>query len=229
MPKRKRTFKRKTQGRRNVRRKFLRARRRKRRYSVRLMRGPVATTTMAKLAYVQSSTFTPAAGLTTTRLFRCNDLYDPDFTGAGHQPMGFDEIIARYNHFTVVAANIHVKFIGGSVLYLAGIHLSGNTTVVVPGEELQERGRTKYQLVAPNGSRQAVIRYKFNAKRFFNVKSIVGESLYRGNSSSSPTENAFFHVFGGSHDGATTIGTIHYTARIEYIAVFTEPKQIGQS
>lgn len=51
-----------------------------------------------------------AAGNAVKWVFRCNSMYDPDFTGTGHQPMFRDEMAAQYNYYTVLASTIKVSF-----------------------------------------------------------------------------------------------------------------------
>lgn len=52
-----------------------------------------------------------AAGLTQGYTFRANGLYDPDYTGGGHQPMYRDELAAQYDKYTVVSSWIKVTFV----------------------------------------------------------------------------------------------------------------------
>lgn len=68
----------------------------------------------------------------------------------------------------------------------------------------------------------------FNAKKFFSVSKIVGEALYRGNESTNPTEQAYFHIVacssGGNDPSSITLNVV-----IDYLAVLTEPRAIGFS
>lgn len=44
--------------------------------------------------------------------FRMNSLYDPDFTGTGHQPVGFDQLAAIYKIYRVYKVDIQVRVVG---------------------------------------------------------------------------------------------------------------------
>ncbi len=49
------------------------------------------------------------AGLTgAEQVFRLNSLFDPDLSGVGHQPYGFDQVAAFYKHYRVEKATIEV-------------------------------------------------------------------------------------------------------------------------
>lgn len=43
-----------------------------------------------------------------TYVFRANSLYDPDYTGTGHQPMFYDEMVTHYNKYTVMYSKLKV-------------------------------------------------------------------------------------------------------------------------
>lgn len=236
MPRRsfkKRTFRKRRSSRKSARSaRVNRFRARKRTYQTKLLRGPVNTTTVAKLRYCDSSTLTPAAGAISNYILRANDCYDIDYTSTGHQPMGFDQLMVNYNHFTVIGSKLTVSFIGASEDFLAAIYVSGNLSDGAgAASEIKERGRTNYRLVPCTGSNagKATLRHSFSAKKFFHCKAIIGESQYKGTTSASPTEQAYYYVTVASNDGASTVGTVKISFQLEVIVVFSEPKSIGQS
>lgn len=53
-------------------------------------------------------------GTTAQYTFRANSMFDPDFTGTGHQPSYFDQYIASYERYRVVACTITVSVINRS-------------------------------------------------------------------------------------------------------------------
>ena len=45
---------------------------------------------------------------------RLNSLFDPNLSGLGHQPRGFDQLMAVYEKYTVVAAKITVCYVSNT-------------------------------------------------------------------------------------------------------------------
>ncbi len=51
-----------------------------------------------------------SAGFGTEQSYRLNSLFDPDFTGTGHQPYGFDQITPWYYKYQVDMVEINLTF-----------------------------------------------------------------------------------------------------------------------
>jgi hypothetical protein len=63
----------------------------------------------AKLVYKQRVSMGGSAGVIVQK-FRGNDLFDPDISGTGGQPYGFDQLMALYSFFRVMSSKIDVHF-----------------------------------------------------------------------------------------------------------------------
>lgn len=223
MPYKKRQY-RKRKPKRKPRRRSYRAN------TTRLLRGPVNTRSINKLSYVEAVSLSPAPGAIATAQYIANGMYDPTVAVGGHQPMGFDQMMALYHHFTVIGSKITVKFMGdNSNDFLCGIWLSSDSTTTNNHQVAMERQRSHYKLVQKNSEATQTIVNRFSAKKFFSCKAIIGESQYKGNSSSDPTEQALYNVYAGSPDGTSTPTSIKAVVRIDYIAVFSEPIAQAQS
>jgi hypothetical protein len=70
--------------------------------------------------------------------FRLNSLFDPDFTGVGTQPVGFDQWSALYNRYRVHACKVHVEFIssGTTLGALCGVSIRRDSTVANQFQDL---------------------------------------------------------------------------------------------
>jgi len=70
--------------------------------------GNFAATKTVALRYVQDFTLDASGTASATRLFAVNSIFDPDKTGAGHQPMFRDNYAAIYGTYRVNYATITV-------------------------------------------------------------------------------------------------------------------------
>lgn len=82
-----------------------------------LYRSPGATsgfpdTLVTTLRYVDQRGFDAGAAADTSYTYRLNDIFDPDFTGTGHQPMGYDQLAAVYNRYQVLSSDIKLVVTG---------------------------------------------------------------------------------------------------------------------
>lgn len=62
-----------------------------------------------KLVYVDKFSRNAGSAAAVSYYFSANSLFDPDRTGIGHQPMGFDQLMDLYDHFTVIGAKLTLK------------------------------------------------------------------------------------------------------------------------
>jgi len=202
--------------------------------------GIVPKTYVAKLRYVEEITLNSGLAAYAVHRFHANSLFDPDLTGGGHQPYGFDTLMSMYNHFTVIGSKITVKpvltttanVIPGYLVVtcsdngtrVADAYTSGGVPFV-----MESLGTTRPILVGREALDTKLIAIStFSAKKFFGVSSIVGQDLYRGNSAANPTELSFFeiaHMAAGANDP----GSLTFMVTIDYTAVFSERKNLSIS
>lgn len=195
---------------------------------------------MVKLRYCQEITLNPTSVAPAVNNFRANDMYDPDFTGGGHQPSGFDQLMAWYDHFTVVGSKISMKFIpttaGNLVPGYFGVALTdaiGRVGALAGAESILE-SRICGRSYSVGGSYNSVdnksptVYKSFSARKFFSKSAIVGEKEYKGSTAASPTEEAIFECWAASA-GLNDPSALTFLITIDYIAVLSEPKSITPS
>lgn len=213
----------------------------KRRYH-RLYRSPFTKAPMpnklaTKLRYVDYSTLDPGtAGLAAVQVITANGCYDPDISGSGHQPRGFDQLMAMYDHYTVVSSKITVDFVTpvSTTVYslCVGIALKDNSTPYGNYNDYAE-GRNVISKILPSvtstdGGRVRTLSKTFSCRKFLGIASPLSNAYVRGDIASNPTEEAYFHLFAAPL-GLVDSAFIRIQYRIEYNVVFTEPKQPTQS
>jgi len=166
-------------------------------------------------------------------VFSVNGMYDPDISGLGHQPMGFDQLMALYEHYTVTSCKITASFVNESSTENAyvGIALFPDSSVEATPSKLVENGLLKRVWLAPKGDskcQQIITQTCTVAKLNGRTGSIVGDELYRGDVASNPSEQSYFHVFAYNLASVSSC-TVRIDCIVEYDAVFTEPRKLAQS
>jgi len=183
--------------------------------------------TRRTVPYYASGSFTTGASVAGTYVFSANGIFDPDITGTGGQPMGFDQMMIFYNHYTVVRSRIRLEVanLTTNVLTNAGIAVRGSSTPTTVIEQLIETGDIAFVHLTYTGQAQSIGRLtrSVNAGQFQGINSVMDDPNMRGDSASNPTEQLYFHVSCWNPYSAT-VGTIGFEAVIEYDVVFHEPR-----
>lgn len=239
MVKRKRSSKSyKPRKRRFTKRKFFRARKYRRRAGI-PFGTPDQKYKVVRLRYCDLLTLdVAAAGGIVSDLFRANGPYDPYQPVGGHQPMGWDQMAAIYNHYVVLGAKIKCVFTprtsdtGAAVI--AGIDVVDDATFTTATRTtLLEQKKARYLAAnTSNSTRPVVITKKFSTKKFFNIKDVKDNVTRLGAPTSNlPTEEAFFRIFMMSADATAAHDPNPYDVfvTLDYIILFGEPREFPAS
>lgn len=174
-----------------------------------------------------------AVGVISKYAFSANGLHDPNISGTGHQPMFYDEMCMFYNHYCVSGAKVTVKAYStdpvGSVPNLVGIMVNDDTTTPANFNEVIEQQRCKYTILNPSNPSKTVSN-TFSAKKFFNLTDIKDNYDRVGSPQGmNPGEQAYFTIFALPMNSSTDTGAFNCLVTIEYIAHWSEPKDVEQS
>lgn len=180
--------------------------------------------------YFDSFNMTNVGGGTTNYFFSCNSLFDPNFTGAGHQPLYFDQMAAIYNHYTVIGSKIRVT-IGAPTATntneIVVLWINDDTSVTPSLTALVEQSSANYTILNFANVDTHTLTKKWSAKKTFGG-SVLGNDNLQGTVSSSPTEQSFFQISIFPQDLLSS-QAFNVQAHIEYIAVWEELKDIAGS
>ena len=182
------------------------------------------------MKYAQQVVITTSAAGFKVYQFSCNALYDPDVTGAGHQPSYFDQIMAIYDHYTVLKARFKITpcvNTDQTAPFFACVYVDDDTSAVTSYEQaLEQRNSTRgYHWLPPSGP-PPTISYWWDAAKTFGPNPQAQDSL-QGTATSNPTEQSYFTFV---VQNASSV-SVSFTAvvEIEYDTVFDELKTIAQS
>lgn len=191
----------------------------------------------ATLNYSELSvTLTPAtAGTAAVYVFSLNGLFDPNVTGVGHQPEGFDQIMAMYELYTVQKCKYRVALRNSSTTIGAvhGVSVTDQPTVLGDARAYIESGDSQWDLAGVQGSGKEISEFCATVdipKAQGLVKSgAIGDDVYSGTASTSPTEGTYLQVFVVSEGTSTNIGVQYLTITLEYECNFRGIKIPGLS
>lgn len=222
-------------------RKVYRKKRRTRKRTKRTRNGftmgqsPLPTTFKSHFLYTQNISVNPAAGVTpAVQIMDASGMFDPDLTGTGHQPRGYDEMMTLYAHYTVIGCKISVTFVNASNATgqnaICGITLSRNNSALGNVTDYQENSYSKFVVLGQsNGPKAPTIVYNSNPPKFLGISSPMSNSLVRGSVSAVPQERAFYHIWVAPTDANINLDGVDLIIKMEYISVLTERKNIAQS
>lgn len=173
-----------------------------------------------------------SGAITTTQVFRANDLFDPDYTGSGHQPMGFDQMMVWYNHFTVRKARIRVvakNNASGSPTVC--VRMDGNLTPITVIDRVVELGGCVTETLEAKGGYGAnkVLELSVDIAQLQGVspKTITADANLRGDAATSPVEITYFHIC--CWDTLGTTASVEVDVILDQLATFYEPRDITES
>lgn len=226
-------FRRRTTNRR-PRRKARRPRRKTRARPNRTMSRPLGDKLKINTRYVELAVvLSPGvAGVAGTHIFSANGLFDPNITGTGHQPIGFDETMAMFDHYTVIGTKIRVEFLNMDPTnqMICGITLVDSSSANPDIRVQIENGQTRYKQLGPHGEAndKMTIRHTASPSRFLGRPNIMSEDDLRGSASANPVEQLFFHVWAAPNSSVDAT-TVECLVQLDYIAILTEPKRLALS
>lgn len=196
-----------------------------------LYKSPVPTVMYTKLRYHTVFNMDPAAGILAYKVFRANGLFDPEVAAGGHQPRGFDQLMALYDHYVCVKSTIRVSFATANTAYntLNIVALRDSNIISANVNDYMEGGNVRSRVAEIRGGGGLnVIKHSFTP-RFLGRTNYLADPQLKGSEFSDPTEQAFFHIVTAGMDAAVDPVITNASVVIDYTIALIEPKVPVQS
>jgi hypothetical protein len=184
------------------------------------------------LRYYDVVSISTGVSLAGNYVFTANGLYDPDITGTGHQPMGFDQMMLCFEHFCVLRAAMTVTCRHTSTAQSAAFAIlqSAGATAITDYTRNVENGlcvRNRLNATPYDGSIQT-FKSVMDIAKFGGVPDLLDNPDYRGDSGTNPPEQSYFHLSFWNPD-SVSVGTCICEVQIDYDVVFLEPRKLTLS
>jgi len=191
---------------------------------------PFPTMKTVTMRYCETVNIDAGTGLPSTHIFRANGIFDPNYSGIGHQPFGHDQWMAIYNHYEVVSSKITATFIADSnvttnlATTIVGIALRDDATSSVDMDNIRE-GKTA-TIKTLNMYSKGTITKHYNRRVMFPLSTPQTTSATFG---ADPAEQAFFHLFVTPISTALNPNSTNVVVTVEYRVKMWELKDFGAS
>jgi hypothetical protein len=188
--------------------------------------------TTKTLRYSGNFGLSSTSGVVASYVLRANDLFDPDFTGTGHQPMGFDQMMVFYNHFCVTHARLVVtaKAATGTASTVA-VRVDASSTPLTVIDQIIEFGglvQVELESIGNFGANKVLeLRASIPKLQGVSMSAMTADPTLRGDAATSPTEISYFHIQCWNAAGVTSAVNISFI--LEQRAVFMEPRDATES
>lgn len=179
-----------------------------------------------RLVYPINVNTTSSAGVT-SYTFAINDLFDPNFTGVGSQPVYFDQWMTLYTRYRVVAVDVEFDYMGDAGI--ARIACGPNPTLATGLTFDDMSGQRGAQVGFWNiGGPPARMQAHYDINKLFGIprKALLGSVVYSGTSGSSPSSRMGWTISvstSGASQGNYLSGRIIFSTRFE------EPQTVNLS
>lgn len=165
--------------------------------------------------------------------YNLNSVFDPNLTGTGHQPMGFDQLKTLYGRYRVYNCKYKVRFFVANVgpTVCACTPTNETTSFVSIPQDALETGRAKFgsvnQITAVGSvGAPVILSDKVNLMSLYGAKDMQSDR-YQALISADPTETAVLHLLCWSIDNQNLTWT--FIIELDYDVEFFDRTQVGGS
>lgn len=190
-----------------------------------------------QLYYENALTITGTAGVLSKYVFSANGAYDPNITGTGHQPMGFDTMIGIYEHAVVLRSCVRVMFMSTTAsTSRCAITLLPDTTTPGSISEAVENGLVVMSKVngqnstsSGNFHQMTELELQCDVPKYFGKteQEIISSPEMYCTAAANPTEQVYFTILCWGMDANTYLNAIDVT--LEYDIFYYEPRRLAIS
>lgn len=179
------------------------------------------------LKYVDTVTVALSSG-EGAQLYSANGLFDPNVTGSGHQPLGFDQMMLFYHHYTAITSRIKVTFLDASVSskFLFGLGPTASTTPPAGVLRLMEQPGAVSITTTDRTVGKSILRKSWSAMATFGGDP-KSDPVLQGDVANNPAEQTFWTI--QIQDLTLGASSIDIVVEIEYDVFWDELKVLAQS
>lgn len=194
---------------------------------------------IVKLRYSDSGTGTSTTGTAWSYIYTGNNIFDPDFTGVGSQPLGYSLYSDKYRKYTVRASAIQFQLVPSTTTtMLTSAMIGGVFPALLSGSlpanmnDFMSQPYVKYRMpVAQWGSltSNTMTNYMSTSKLFGVLPHVSqADNLFSSSTASGSPTNQWYWVLSAACADLASTGSLIWIVHIDYYVEFYE-RQIIQA
>lgn len=191
------------------------------------------TLTYAETISLSSSNLQGYAGSQYT--WAINSLYDPNQTGGGHQPYGYDQMCLFFGRYCVYGAKFEFVVTEPSqagLIFLTEAQSSNSSSSLTSMyiDQIREQQRCRSLYLDPTSKTMGRTLNTYWVSKVEKVKKskVMSDDQYSSHNNTNPTLVPMVHV-ALCNDKDTTVATVVVHVKIQYYCKFSEPTILAQS
>lgn len=156
---------------------------------------------VVKMRYADKFLFpTTTLGATAYQTIAINDVFDPDRTNIGHQPMIHDQVAGIFENYTVTQLKYKISFVNSSIdnTIIVGYYVNDRIDTAVNVTSAIEQGMCEWKHVSVKTG-EAIASYEGTIDipkvMGYSYGEYVANSKFETDFGNSPTDPAFMHIF----------------------------------
>lgn len=161
-----------------------------------------------------------------------NSLYDPNRSGVGHQPYGYDPLSQLYNRYRVISCGWRLQQLintSSNPRVLCAMPSNDTGITFTSLDEWKENPRTKYITIVPGANNGSLTGKCYLPALIGRTKSAyMADDVYQALITASPSESAVLYCYLADFLGNPLPSTSVHVL-LEYTAEFFDVKHIVQS
>lgn len=165
--------------------------------------------------------------------FNLNSIFDPNGSGVGHQPYGFDTLATLYNRYRVISCGYRIQTnsttgtVGQS--FQVACQPANEVLTVFSMSEMKENPRAKYIIQTTGGGSMTLSNKTYIPSLVGRTKfQYMADDRYQALVTGSPQELAILNLL-TSFNGTDTPGPLNLNIMLEYTVEFFDIKHLAQS
>jgi hypothetical protein len=181
------------------------------------------------MKYSDLRSFTTSGATANDKLFNLNSINDPDFTGVGHRPAGYNEWAAFYNRYRVDHCKVRfcVSYTSADSLICAVLGNNSTTALTVPNDVL-ESPLVRSKHYSKNAAAISITK-NYDLANLNGVSRMVynDDDRYSSPFGSDPTEKLMLHTM--LFDPAGNNVVVNCSVELEFMVTLFDPRQLPVS